>query len=227
MPYGSEWHLLRYLGRHRGRLHEEILRVTEGAVVSWLDFHFVQPPGKLYFDGPRLDAEWKGVDFLAADMRARIEWPEFWPQNGNQPNWDAVGFVRVKDQVDLLLVEAKAHLDELRSSCNAKEHGGRPQIIAALAAARTAFGAPDDRDWLGPYYQFCNRLAVLHFLMSRGVGARLLFVYFCGDNIPGHHCPATPEEWEQPLAEMYAHVGLDGNGPLATRVHRLFLPVAG
>jgi len=226
MPYGSEWHLLRYLGKHRRRLHEEILRATGGEVLSWLDFYFRQPPGKLYFHGPRLDAEWKAVDFLTDDMRARIEWPEFWPQKG-RPNWDAVGFVRVRDQVDLLLVEAKAHIDELQSSSKAKEHGGRPQIRAALATARAAFGVPENCDWLGPYYQFCNRLTSLYFLMSRGVGARLLFIYFCGDNIPGHRCPATREDWEQPLADMYVDVGLTGHSALEQRVHRLFLRVGG
>jgi hypothetical protein len=207
-------------------LHDLIQRATGGNVVDWLDSHFVPPRGE-YFNGPILDGELEGLEFLAEDMRARAEWRGFWPQTGTPPCWDAVGFVHVKSQVDLLLVEAKAHIGELQSSCKAKEEGGRPKIMAATAEAKAAFGVGEDHDWLGPYYQFCNRLTALHFLMSRGIGARLLFIYFYGDTIPGAVCPATPLEWEQPIAQMYAHVGLADNWPLRHRVHQLFLPVGG
>ena len=40
MPYGSEWHLLRYLGRHRHRLHHQIREATGGDVVDWLDYRW-------------------------------------------------------------------------------------------------------------------------------------------------------------------------------------------
>jgi hypothetical protein len=138
-----------------------------------------------------------------------------------------VGLVRTENQIDLLLVEAKANEEELKSSCGAKERGGLLQIQNALNAARDAYGVPQNHDWLRPYYQFCNRLTVLHFLMLHGVGARLLFIYFCGDANPNANCPQTPADWEQPLQEMYAHVGLLGESPLEDRVHRMFLNVNG
>lgn len=120
MPYGSEWHLLRYLGRHRHRLNERVREATGTDVLHWTD-HPWNPSGQpAYFDGPRLDAEWKGLDFLAGDIAARREWPNFWPQSGNVPNWDAIGWLRAGTQVELLLVEAKGHLGELRSTCGAQ-----------------------------------------------------------------------------------------------------------
>jgi len=45
--YGSECHLLRYLGRHRDRLNAEVCRETGGSDVRWLDFPFAKTwPGK-------------------------------------------------------------------------------------------------------------------------------------------------------------------------------------
>jgi hypothetical protein len=74
--YGSEWHLLRYLGRHRDRLDKEVLAKVGAKEVKWLDFPF-KPNGKWQ------DEEWKGVDFLRRkDVQAK--WSEFWPQRGNE-----------------------------------------------------------------------------------------------------------------------------------------------
>ena len=36
--YGSEWHLLRFLGYHRNALDSPILRATGGQEIEWLDF---------------------------------------------------------------------------------------------------------------------------------------------------------------------------------------------
>jgi hypothetical protein len=225
MPYGSEWHLLRYLGRHRHCLNERVREATGGDVLDWTDYLWKpsgQPP---YFNGPTFDAEWRGLDFLAGDIRARRWWPRFWPQTGNVHNWDAVGWLRVGAQVELLLVEAKGHLGELRKSCGAQPHGGLQMIQNAMSKAKRAFGVPPGADWLQPYYQFCNRLAVLHHLTRHGVGARLLFVYFCGDTNPNEECPQDEAGWEPDLLAMHQHVGLTGHSPLEGRVHKLFLPV--
>jgi hypothetical protein len=65
--YGSECHLLRYLGRHRDCFND-MVRSTIGAdAVRWLDFHF--DPTKRWPDGER-----KGIDFLRADDPASLAW---------------------------------------------------------------------------------------------------------------------------------------------------------
>lgn len=38
--YGSEFHLLRYLGYHRQELNRAIEKETGGLVTEWLDFAF-------------------------------------------------------------------------------------------------------------------------------------------------------------------------------------------
>jgi hypothetical protein len=47
--YGSECHLLRYLGRHRALLDRRILEVTRADTIAWLDHPF--DPSKAWLDG--------------------------------------------------------------------------------------------------------------------------------------------------------------------------------
>ncbi len=172
-----------------------------------------------------LDGEWKGLDFLPDDLPAKDDWRKFWPQTGNVPNWDAVGWLQQGPQMDLLLVEAKAHVEEIQSRCGAKEQGGLSRIRSAFQEAKAAFGVQGDPDWLEPHYQYCNRLAALHFLMRHGVSARLVFIYFLGDNNPHGGCPLDEAAWQAVLEPMKAQLGLTGGSQLERRVHEVFLPV--
>lgn len=221
--YGSECHLLRFLGRHRTCLDTSILRKVGGEAIAWLDFPFDER--KAWHDGER-----KGLDFLPPNSQAVIAWRDFWPQRGNPPNWDAVGKVLRNGQEEWLLVEAKAHLGELRSSCQAKPEGGRDTIIAALTETKFALGVPTERDWLNGYYQYCNRIAVLSLLTRCEVPARLLFLYFTGDRFPDDpkvECPQSEAEWADALADQSCHVGLPKGHVLEDRIHKLFLDVRG
>jgi hypothetical protein len=154
--YGSEWHLLWYLARHRSSLNDAVRRVTGADDIEWLDFPLRGTEGSS-------DAEWTGLDFLT-DEDTLAAWRSFWPQEAGIHNWDAVARVKVEGRLRWLLVEAKAHCDEIQSTCGAKAEGGLALIRAALEATKTGLGVESDRDWLHGYYQFCNRLAVLHFL---------------------------------------------------------------
>lgn len=106
--YGSEWHLLRYLGRHRDLLTRRVLDEIGGHSIEWRD--------GLFHQKPPFDAEWKAADFLPATHPARIQWLQFWPQSGNTPNWDAIGVLTANGEREWLLVEAKGNLQELRST---------------------------------------------------------------------------------------------------------------
>ncbi len=218
--YGSEWHMLRYLGYHRKALNSAVEELTGGTVKEWLDRPFNSQ--KKF-----LDAEWKGLDFLPDDSPAKNEWKNFWPQTGNVQNWDALGVFQKGSSKEFLLVEAKAHLGEIRSQCGAKEIGGKLLIVKALDEAKHAFGVSQEKDWLRPYYQYCNRLAILHFLIKHGIGARLLFIYFLGDKRQNAICPEKENEWEIELNKMYDHIGPLENPELTNRIHHLFLPVCG
>ena len=184
--YGSECHLLRYLGRHRSLLVETILAATGGRAIDWLDFGFDRSTA--WGDG-----ELKGLDFLT-DGAVKKEWKACWPQRGNQPNWDAIGRLDREGPADWLLIEAKANVEELQNSCGANEGDGKRRIMKTLTTAKNALGVAPDRDWLNGYYQLANRLAMLQFLVSNGVPARLALIYFVGDRNPIATCPDTVEE---------------------------------
>lgn len=215
--YGSEWHLLRYLAYHRETLSDSICGLTGADAVRWLDFPFDA-------SRPFGDAEWKGVDFLPPDHPARVHWPDFWPGRGNVQNWDAVGELRIDEGAGWLLVEAKAHLHEVRSSCAAQSNGGRAQIERAMDATKASLGVRNDHDWLTPYYQFANRLAVVSHLREHGVAAHLVNIYFVGDENPAGTCPAAEEDWLPELQRMYERLGLSELH--LPYVHRLFLHVS-
>jgi len=57
------------------------------------------------------------------------------------------------------------------------------------------------------------------------VSARLLFIHFLGDEMPGRDCPKTEHEWQEVLRRVSDHLGLGGTSAIEKRVHKLFLPV--
>ena len=132
----------------------------------------------------------------------------FWPARG--PQWDALGRSLAGD---VLLVEAKAHIDELCSSPTAAGPIARAQIEAALESVATRLGANSHRAaWSQHFYQLANRLAHLDFLRQRGVTAWLVLVDFVGDADVGG--PSSAEVWEAAYA-VAAHVmGLPRRHPL-------------
>ena len=72
--YGSECHLLRYLGRHRALLDQRVREVTaESGRVAGLSVRAI-PTWQ--------DGEWKGLDFLGDDAPAKAAWRSAWPQSG-------------------------------------------------------------------------------------------------------------------------------------------------
>jgi len=122
-------------------------------------------------------------------------------------------------------VEAKANLEELSSDCGAKSARSVATIKRAFDETKRALGVPEDRDWLRGYYQFCNRVAVLHFLNKHFIPTRLLYIYFVGDEGDASRtCPQNEGEWKDALRAQEAHVGLPRGHKLEARIHKLFLP---
>ncbi|MEK7354780.1 MAG: hypothetical protein AABZ77_09770, partial [Chloroflexota bacterium] len=198
----------------------ELVGVPAGGI-EFLDFNF--KPGKLW-----PDKELKGLDFLPDNHPARIAWDDYWPQTGNVQNWDAVCKLAAGPNEEWLLIEAKAHLRELQSTCGAKERGGLPQIRRAFEATIEHLNIDARVDsWLSPYFQHANRLAVLSFLHRQRITTRLLNVYFVGDvNGQGRVSPQTRSEWLTPLKNQDDALGLSNGHALAPFVHKLLLNVA-
>lgn len=166
----------------------------------------VQRGETLDWKSPRADdeyAEYRDGSFLTKIGQPQLTpaLKEFWPARG--PQWDALA---VGSSGTVVLVEAKAHVNELSSTCQASE-SSRAKITAALTATKVALGVAADHDWTIGFYQYANRIAHLHFLHSHGVKAALVFLYFVGDrDMSG---PDKPDGWKAALSDMYAHLGLN------------------
>ena len=154
---------------------------------------------------PRRDDDW--AEYRDAEFLRRIGHLEliealqnFWPPRG--PQWD--GLARDVSGA-IYLFEAKAHVGEMASTCQASPRS-RSQIEAALYATKAAFGAEPGADWLTGYYQYANRLAHLYFLRRAGVNAWFVFLYFTNDaEMQG---PDSKEVWNGHLKEVHTCLGL-------------------
>ena len=58
------------------------------------------------------------------------------------------------------MVEAKAHLKEIESQCQATKGGVGLEMIEAVRETKEAVGVDSSADWLKPYYQYANREGV-------------------------------------------------------------------
>lgn len=136
----------------------------------------------------------------------------FWPRGG--PQWDGLGRAT---SGEVILVEAKAHLNELYSPASGASEASLAQIQLALREAAAALGVPEGYDWSKQFYQYANRLAHAFFLNTvNNIPARLAFVYFIGDaDVKG---PLTRQEWESAIDVLHHALGLSTVPPFVVDV---------
>jgi len=156
-----------------------------------------------YYDQAFLDR--LGVDRLAMPLE------EFWPKGG--PRWD--GLARTKDG-KLILIEAKAHIDEAVVFRSKASPNSLSRIEKRLDEAKAAFHASKDSCWHMPFYQMANRLAHLYYLAGiNKKDAYLVFINFA--NAPDVPEPASFEEWRGAVRLAHRCLGLK-DSRLARRV---------
>lgn len=219
--YGSECHLLRWMGRHRKAFDAIVLSSIkrENSKIEWLDFEF--KPGEMW-----PDAELKGMDFLKNEEALQKAWNEFWPVGKGIHNWDAVGWVTSDRPRELLLVEAKAHTGEIKSNCQAKDPESIRKIEESLGKVKNDLGVPSEIDWMKDYYQVTNRIAALAFLHKQKIPSHLLFIYFIGDLCgAGRNSPQSGGEWQPALEAQKNYTGLLKGHLLENWIHELFLKI--
>lgn len=135
-----------------------------------------------YYDGEFLKR--LGIKELAIPLHS------FWPRSG--PRWD--GLARTSSR-KFLLVEAKAYIEEGVDFGSKAGNDSRRKIAKALKQSKQAYGASAEANWELPFYQYANRLAHLHFLVSKNeIDAYLVFLYFA--NAPDVPSPCSSEQWE-------------------------------
>lgn len=124
-------------------------------------------------------AEYRDQSFLdrLGVVPERETLSSFWPSGG--PQWDGLG--RTSDGT-CLLVEAKAHINELYSPATAASaESSLVTIRSSLAMARRALCPAVECDWSKQFYQYANRLAHAYFLNDlNAIPTKLMSVYFIG-----------------------------------------------
>lgn len=121
--------------------------------------------GKLQWVSPKRSnsmAEYRDVGFLEkVGVADKITVPlhNFWPSRG--PQWDALG---VTEAEEVILVEAKANLKELKSPGSKAGEQSLALIKQTLDEVKEDLGIGAQFDWTKTYYQYANRVAHLYYL---------------------------------------------------------------
>ena len=140
--------------------------------------YFLETIAKMYPAETRLD---------------NMDW-SFWISN-IKPQWDAIG---IGSDNALILVEAKAHTDEMESKKGCRAKGD--SYLQIKEQIENIMG--DDSVWLGKYYQTANRILYLskikeYYGSSRNVV--LVFLNFINDV---SLIPEAKEKWDEYLEKM-------------------------
>ena len=174
--YGSEWQLLRFMGRHRKELETKIREVI-GAKgnFDWLDFEYKDRRSEITGDNELLKLDWINRNIIDATNLDSVK-NEF-KRSKLKINWDAIFIV----DNTIFLVEAKAHKDEFESDCRSKREESKRTISDFLK--KYLDGKADiTKDLLNKHYQFVNRLATASFLQKSlqedGINAKVLYICF-------------------------------------------------
>ena len=143
---------------------------------------------------------------------------EFWPKNG--PQWDGLAVVNGNNgEVGLLLVEAKAHLNEIKADLRAGSQISIDLIKGSMKIAQEHYGI-DDVDWTKHYYQLGNRIAFLYFMNEiLHIPTWLVLINFA----EGDYKTTSIEQWLTHYHKVYVQMGIKHNDDrLLNKVIQIF-----
>lgn len=153
-----------------------------------------------------------GLDMHFDALRA------FWPKMG--PQWDSLAWIHQDADDAVLLVEAKAHVDEMSTPCGAKDPKSVKLIRKSLTRVQNYMGVAP-QDWMYfEYYQLANRLAFLYFFNEiLKVPAFLALVSFVNDL---SYKPTSLAQWRQHYVAAFARMGIHPNCKMLDRLIMVF-----
>ena len=173
--------------------------------------------------------EFGGMEYFtrAGNSEVARKWREFWPTSGRPPMWDGWAVADEGGQKTVLFVEAKANVPELVTPPSGASPESLAQIVRAFGRAKSFIGVARSVPWHETYYQYANRLATLFFLTQEArTRARLVFLYFTGDEFPdGRVCPTSQTEWLPHIEEAHRALGLPPIHGLSGLVMDVFVDV--
>ncbi|MGV8984556.1 hypothetical protein [Clostridium sp.] len=110
-------------------------------------------------------------------------------------------------QKGLLLVEAKAHIDETKSDLKAISKESIDKIKNAITVTQACYGI-ELTDWTKHYYQLGNRIAFLYF-MNEILNIPTWFVLI--NFTEGSYKPTGVDEWLKHYHKIYVAMGIKHN----------------
>ena len=220
LGYGSEFQLLRFLGRHRNDLNSLILKELgyQKKYIEWKDFLYDQ---KLEIP----DREYVGIEFLRNEEFYSLvvdKWKALWPNNNRAQNWDAIA--KIEDE--WLLIEAKAKTDEIISNSKASPDS-LEKIKKEMEAVKKKYNIQSSNDWTKKYYQKANRILFLDFLESNNIKAKLVFIYFINGYLKNgmQEGVTSQNEWLNIIKEQDEYLGIENNHSLKNKIVNIFIDV--
>jgi hypothetical protein len=186
--------------QHRPRRTDHLGRAYKGTQLVWKS-----PLEKEEFKEYRDESFLEAVNLKGSAPKLA----EFWPSRGG-PHWDGLAILEENGETTgIVLVEAKSYpLEMYGPGCNAKlKSESRKLIERSTKVAKDWFDAKASVDqWLGPYYQFANRLSHIYFLRERArIDAWLVNLCFVNDET--RH-PTSKEDWKTGLELAKNELGL-------------------
>lgn len=220
LGYGSEFHLLRLLGRHRNTFDSKILSALDykDNRIEWLDFKY---DSKQFIP----DREYIGIEFLenlSNYLDLKNSWTKYWPSSNRAQNWDAI--CKIDDE--WILIEAKARKKEMESDSTATEES-KNFISKRFDNIKTKYGITTKNDWNLKYYQKANRILFLDYLADNNIKAKMLFVYFVnGYSKGGEQLGVTSNsEWKDLIKMQDDYLGISDNKALKNKIINLIIDI--
>jgi hypothetical protein len=177
------------------------LPTIEGATIEWLS-----PLAAAGYVEYQDASFWQAIGKRQLAARAA----GWWPARGG-PCWDALALANQPGGGStLVLVEAKAHVDEFGPApCGATGEMSIAKIRAAFDSARQQLGSSASTDtWMGGYYQLANRLTWALWLRDHHVDTVFAHVLFADDR---SNIPATIDELRDAAHQAHATLGVAGS----------------
>lgn len=141
---------------------------------------------------------------------------EFWPKNG--PQWDGLAVVNGIGSVKgALLIEAKSHTGETKSTINACEDS-KKKIVDTFMKVQKKIGVPE-RDWTKEFYQLSNRIAYLYLMnYILEIPTWLVLVNFVDD----HYKPTSVKDWLTHYNGLFNKMGINKDMKLLDKIIMVF-----
>lgn len=198
LGYGSKYQLLRMLGWHRNAFNKAISEAANvDDDINWLDFRFNDCE----------DKELLNFDFI---KELKDDWRNYWACGSSGLNWDAIGIT--KDGT-YILVEAKAHVCELKSSSGGSSASKEKNNLVMKALMEENGVKKRVSAWNNDCYQLANRLVALDYLTKKkGYKGKLVYVLFeHGYEFNSYsNKSASKEDWEKAIKEEFEKAGIAG-----------------